>query len=189
MKAKLICKYCKKEFEVNYKDRNKRTYCSLACRVAWRKEFYTHSEETKKKIAQAHLGKIKSQEEREKISKTRKERIAQGLIKSWNKGLTIDDPRVKKGIEKTKETFKNIGHSKKEKNPNWKGGKEFWKKFEYNRNWQTLRKWFLQFNPLCELCNEKAVLVHHKDFSTKNDSPENLQTLCRRCHKQIHSAK
>lgn len=41
----------------------------------------------------------------------------------------------------------------------------------------------------CELCGEKAVLVHHKDFSKSNHALTNLLTLCDRCHRKIHSVR
>jgi len=41
----------------------------------------------------------------------------------------------------------------------------------------------------CVVCGlEQGLVVHHKDCSKKNNSPENLITLCRGCHCQVHRA-
>ena len=43
---------------------------------------------------------------------------------------------------------------------------------------------------LCEICSSTANLqVHHKDLNPLNDLPQNLQTLCSKCHHKIHSKK
>lgn len=62
----------------------------------------------------------------------------------------------------------------------------------YTYRWQKVRKIKLSRNPLCEECKKKerikpAVLVHHKDENPKNNKPENLMSLCRSCHDEIHS--
>lgn len=39
----------------------------------------------------------------------------------------------------------------------------------------------------CELCGStKSVDVHHKDGDYRNNSPENLMTVCRSCHMKLH---
>lgn len=41
----------------------------------------------------------------------------------------------------------------------------------------------------CEICGStENLLVHHRDHNRKNNEPENLQTVCKRCH-QIHHCK
>lgn len=41
--------------------------------------------------------------------------------------------------------------------------------------------------PSCEKCNsENHLLVHHKDENRQNNSPGNLETLCRACHQAEH---
>ena len=34
----------------------------------------------------------------------------------------------------------------------------------------------------CEICGEPGMDRHHKDGNTKNNSPSNIQCLCRKCH-------
>lgn len=52
----------------------------------------------------------------------------------------------------------------------------------------------------CEICNVSApiikvhnhkheLLVHHKDGNQKNNSPDNLQVMCRSCHSKHHKTK
>ena len=68
-------------------------------------------------------------------------------------------------------------------------------------SWRKLRKSYLSEHPLCEICLEKgksvmAENVHHKtEISSGQDEEEmkrlgfdynNLQSLCRTCHKAIH---
>ena len=42
----------------------------------------------------------------------------------------------------------------------------------------------------CEMCQREIGFqrldVHHRDRSKTNHHPDNLQALCRRCHKQVH---
>ena len=39
----------------------------------------------------------------------------------------------------------------------------------------------------CEICDGTEKLdAHHKDGNIKNNSPENLQTLCHQCHMKLH---
>lgn len=39
----------------------------------------------------------------------------------------------------------------------------------------------------CEICQKrKATDVHHKDENHKNNKPDNLQNLCKKCHAEIH---
>lgn len=40
---------------------------------------------------------------------------------------------------------------------------------------------------ICEICgNDKKTEVHHKDENRENNNPENLITLCKSCHRQVH---
>ncbi len=37
----------------------------------------------------------------------------------------------------------------------------------------------------CELCGNTKAERHHKDGNTRNNSPENIQFVCRRCHMKV----
>lgn len=42
----------------------------------------------------------------------------------------------------------------------------------------------------CELCNSRDDLtIHHKDLDYRNNIIDNLQTLCRECHEDLHGNK
>ena len=81
--------------------------------------------------------------------------------KPWNKGL---------------EPFKQ---------PRWQGGKSF---EPYTVDWtKTLRRSIRERdNYVCQLGGElqgdRIFDVHHIDYDKKNCNPENLITLCRKCH-------
>ncbi len=68
----------------------------------WHKEF-GFSEETRKKLSEINKGKVVSQETREKISRANK-----GHTGGWSKGLSIEDPRVRKYVEKSAETRRKL---------------------------------------------------------------------------------
>jgi 5-methylcytosine-specific restriction endonuclease McrA len=75
-----------------------------------------------------------------------------------------------------------------EKNPNWRGGKINWKKFQYadKADWIKISKEYKTDHPFCERCGATGEQVHHRDFGTENHATANLQTLCRKCHRHIH---
>lgn len=68
---------------------------------------------------------------------------------------------------------------------NWQGGISYEK---YGNDWtQFLRKIIRERdNHICQLCGgqqeDKAFDVHHIDYNKKNNDPNNLITLCKRCH-------
>jgi 5-methylcytosine-specific restriction endonuclease McrA len=40
---------------------------------------------------------------------------------------------------------------------------------------------------ICTVCNKEGKLhIHHRDFNHNNNVVSNLQSLCPRCHRQIH---
>jgi len=41
----------------------------------------------------------------------------------------------------------------------------------------------------CEGCGGRAVVLHHKDYDNSNDSLDNLERLCVRCHGKRHTNK
>lgn len=92
----------------------------------------------------------------------------------------------------SQERCKKISESKKGKapfrgslHPNWKGGISF---EEYPINWTaTLRRSIRERDRYtCKICSlqqgDKVLDIHHIDYNKKNCNPENLITLCHRCH-------
>jgi 5-methylcytosine-specific restriction protein A len=61
----------------------------------------------------------------------------------------------------------------------------------YDNAWLKLREKTLRAKPLCEACEDRgfarpATIVHHRDENPRNNSRENLMSLCRDCHEKIH---
>jgi 5-methylcytosine-specific restriction endonuclease McrA len=57
--------------------------------------------------------------------------------------------------------------------------------FYSSRQWRTLRRWFLNGNPLCNICGAIATQVDHITPIMNGGEAldqENLQALCARCH-------
>ncbi len=57
-----------------------------------------------------------------------------------------------------------------------------------SEHWKNLRKAKKRVCPVCEICGAKRKLdVHHKNYRNIYDVLlEDLQVLCRRCHKKHH---
>jgi len=60
-----------------------------------------------------------------------------------------------------------------------------------SEHWKGLRRAKLAISPKCEICGRKTRLdVHHLRYKNIYDVlVEDLQTLCRRCHKKHHLRK
>lgn len=92
----------------------------------------------------------------------------------------------KRPIE-VKEKIRNslIGKMAKDKSPFWKGGISF---FPYSLDWtMTLKRSIRERDHyICQLCNEqqsnKAFDIHHINYIKTDCSPDNLITLCHKCH-------
>lgn len=59
----------------------------------------------------------------------------------------------------------------------------------YGDAWRKLRDIKLRANPMCECkgCKHVASLVHHKDKNPRNNSQDNLMSVCNPCHELIHA--
>jgi hypothetical protein len=115
---------------------------------------------------------------------------------SWNKGghiseITREKLREihmgKKASPQTKEkmSIARKGRFVGEKSWNWKGGLSF---EPYSTDWTgTLKRAIRERDHyVCQLCgklqSDEAFSIHHIDYDKKNCSPDNLITLCRKCH-------
>ena len=57
----------------------------------------------------------------------------------------------------------------------------------YDAHWRKVRAWKLSVSPICQDCLEKGKVtpakeVHHNDGNPRNNTPENLKSLCHSCH-------
>lgn len=175
-----------------------------------------HTEETKKKLSEAHKGKqawnkglkgfrdghIVSEETRKKISQSRKgiqftEEHIKNLSEShkgnitWNKG--------KKGLykasEKTRKKQSKIRKKNKKNHPNWKGGISpinniIRKGIDY-RLWREAV--FARDNFTCQKCGTiggKLAAHHIKNFAQYPElrfAIDNGITFCKECHMEFHN--
>jgi len=64
---------------------------------------------------------------------------------------------------------------------NWNGGSSH---MSYGGDFnKVLKSYILNRDSLCVLCkNETNLVVHHVDYNKKNNTEENLVTLCKSCH-------
>jgi 5-methylcytosine-specific restriction endonuclease McrA len=122
-----------------------------------------HSEETKRKMSEAHKGR-KPYEMTEEI----KNKIRETNIKQADR-------------------FKMFGKS----NPQWTGGSS--KDIVYSIDWtRTLRRAIRERDKYtCQICGElqgdKAHAVHHIDYNKDNCNTNNLITLCNSCHTRTNN--
>jgi hypothetical protein len=199
-----ICPVCGKE--TNYINLN-RGYCKFCSKKCAKKgenhpNYGKHrSEETKKKLSEAQkgeknsfYGKHHSEETKKKLSEANKGENNPNYGKHPSEETKKKISEGKKGKHRSEETKKKLSEANKgEKNPNYKGGtslKEFkdihglepeeWKKLA-----QEIRK---RDNFTCQYCGKKgATDVHHiipRRIRIDN-SPENLITLCKSCHRKV----
>ena len=78
------------------------------------------------------------------------------------------------------------------KNTRWLGGKSF---EPYSINWNDALKRKIRYrdNYTCQKCervwnkNDRKFPVHHIDYDKMNCKPENLITLCHRCHARVNA--
>ena len=54
-------------------------------------------------------------------------------------------------------------------------------------HWTSFRAYILRVHPQCEICHTNARLqVHHRNYRCLwNESPNDVNVLCERCHKMI----
>lgn len=137
-------------------------------RAAKLRKGWKHSKETKQKIKLAHIGKIFSDEHKKNISVS------------------------KIGIKLSQKARYNIKISHLGKlNANWRGGLSFEPYgLEFSKELkEQVRK---QDNYQCQECNFSQeqlgykLSVHHIDYNKKNNSSDNLISLCKNCHSQTN---
>jgi len=64
----------------------------------------------------------------------------------------------------------------------------------YGARWRKVRAVQLARYPECEAClkagrHRVAEVVHHRDGDSRNNLPENLASLCRACHEELHRTR
>ena len=131
---------------------------------------HKHSEEAKRNMSIAHTGKVLSSEHKKNISKS--------IVARWRRG-EFD----------TKE-YRNAAADRVrgENNPNWRGGAT---NNPYPAGWsrELKNKIRLRDDHKCQICFVSGKVVHHIDADKNNLDLDNLITVCKRCHHNIHSTR
>ena len=132
------------------------------------------------------LNRDKYDERIKKMSKSWFKEGEKPIFTLFQKGMTPWN-KNKKGV--SLETHQKMSLArmkyKLEKHPNWLDGKSFEPYgLEFNK---TLKEQIrIRDNYTCFICkkiqNKIKFPVHHKDYNKKNNKPENLITLCLKCH-------
>jgi hypothetical protein len=162
------------------------------------------SEETRRKIGEAHKGKS-TWNKGKHLSEEWKKKLSE--IQKGEKSYWFGKARLEKTKEKISATMKgrpawNKGkyHSeetkvkiseanKNEKHWNWQNGKSF---EPYSIDWkETLRRSIRKRDKyICQICTipqtDIAFDVHHIDYNKRNNNPDNLITLCHSCHSKTN---
>jgi len=166
------------------------------------------SEETKRKISQAIKGRIspmKGKHHSEETIKKLKELNRKENHPCWGKHPSLETRKklseLKKGEKHpffgkhhTKETKKKIGDSERgEKSHFWLGGKSF-EPYGIKFNKQLKEKIRKRDRYRCQEClmqekdmvtkkgKVKKLNIHHIDYNKRNNSSDNLISLCQSCH-------
>ena len=151
------------------------------------------------------LGKKHTQETKDKISKAQKayfknnpEAIERARLfgRKYGKNSIGRHPteetkrkmgKANKGRKLSEEQKRMLSEIRRgEKNHFWKGGISF---EPYSIDWtedlkRAIRK---RDKYTCQICGkEPSIIVHHIDYNKQNCNPDNLITLCKRCHNQTN---
>jgi len=137
-----------------------------------------HTEATKRKLSIFHIGKVMSEETKQKVSI--------GLKKHW---ATHKHPSI--GLSPSPETRKKLSDALKgSKCHLWKGGtsKEPYP-FEFDHELKESIRARDKYR--CQLChkpqNGRRLPIHHIDYNKKNLAPSNLISLCESCHSKTNT--
>lgn len=152
------------------------------------------SETHKMNLSISHKGKRSNPDGEFKKGITPWNKGTKGICKSWNKGLKtglVPKTAFKKGNHYSPETEFKTETTVGCKNVNWKNGIS---KEPYGRGWTNALKESIRLrdNYKCQICGilqeecNVALTVHHKDAVKTNLDPNNLISLCRKCHTTLH---
>lgn len=147
-------------------------------------------------------GQKLSEDIKRKISETKKAKGQRPSFFANNKGRKFSEDWKRKigesnkgknlGRKFSEEHCKNLSEAHKGKckgklNPNWNGGKSFEPYgLEFNKDLrEVIRNRDRRKCQVCEkteLEEKRKLSVHHIDFNKHNNNPNNLITLCLKCH-------
>lgn len=181
----LICKQCGIGFSVHPYRESSAIYCSYKCYwqakkgcIPWNKgKSNVYSKETLEVMSKVKIGKKRgphSELHKKRIGLANKGRIP------WSKGK--------------KKSPEAIAKTSGENHYNWKGGIS---KEPYPMEWTNILKENIRYrnNYQCQKCGvpqlecNQKLCIHHIDGNKKNIYEQNLISLCRKCHIQIHQKR
>ncbi len=147
------------------------------------KSYFIKHPEARKKIGDFHRNKIVSEGTKEKLRKKALEQFKNGMPEETKRKMV--ETFIKHGSNKGKKN--GMFGKNKEKSPTWKGGISFEPYgLEFDENLkEVIRNRDRRKCQMCEkteLENNKKLDCHHIDYNKKNNDPQNLISLCRRCH-------
>ena len=147
-----------------------------------------YSKERDKKISLALTGKPKSEEHKQALSLSHKDKPRPWQVGKHRSEKTKNKMSLShKGISPSKKTRKLMSEAHKgEKSYLWRGGISF---EPYSTDWtQTLKRSIRERDHyICQLCLQEGCSVHHIDYNKKNCNPNNLITLCVGCNSKVNS--
>lgn len=164
-------------------------FATLSARMKGNKHHlgHKHSEESKKKMSDAHSGCIPWNKGK-KLSLITRQKMSQNRFGAKNgfygKKHSIEVLKVLS--EKAKLKVGNL-------NPRWIDGRSY---IPYPYTFRKIRKLIIERdNFICQLCNDeikqqtlqKFITVHHIDYNKNNNSSENLITLCNFCNISVNN--
>jgi len=156
-----------------------------------------HSEETKRKMSEAHKGRIISEEWRKQLSKANKgkrhseesiKRMSEtlkghGVSEEIRKKIGLSNSIALRGRKLSEECKRKLSElNKGENHPQWNGGSSnFPYSFDFNEKLKGKIK--LRDGYVCKNCSSnKDLTIHHIDYNKLNSNTNNLVTLCRSCN-------
>lgn len=78
-------------------------------------------------------------------------------------------------------------HLKGSSNPRWNGGTSQYPNHSLMKKNRLLK--LKECDGKCQVCGQKAVLIHHADEDKSNHALENLIPLCKPCHYTVHAGE
>lgn len=194
----VICKYCKREFHVkpNVIKRGGGKYCSVKCYglsqqkrikrqcIVCKKEFTTSQGYINKGWAKWCSKKCQHLKQENNANwrggKKEKECLqCNKIIYKWNSEVGNFCSR----------SCVSIFYGKGKNNPNWQGGISF---EPYSSDWTESLKHSIKVrdNFSCQIClykqNKISHNIHHINYNKKDNNPQNLITLCNKCHSKTN---